>query len=149
MNTRIRQIIEYYGYTTRSFEQKISVSDGTIRKFLGGKISLKTDTILKITAIFPQISLDWLLLGEGDMLRKNVQNTSENIQIENNSCKNVRQNINKNTSYNHNQSDNKQETLEALQDAIEAQKRTIETQKELIAELRKRITEYEKSHLAE
>lgn len=146
MNTRIRQIIEYYGYTTRSFEQKISVSDGTIRKFLGGKISLKTDTILKITANFPQISLDWLLLGEGEMLRKNVQNTSENIQIKNNSCKNVRQNINKNTSYN--QSD-KQETLEALQDAIEAQKRTIETQKELIAELRKRITEYEKSYFSE
>lgn len=69
MNTRIRQIIEYYGYTTHSFEQKILVSQGTIGKMLGGKISLKTETILKICANFPDISLDWLLLGKGEMLR--------------------------------------------------------------------------------
>ncbi|MCQ2327031.1 MAG: helix-turn-helix domain-containing protein [Bacteroidales bacterium] len=68
MRDRIRQIIEKQNYSVRKFEQEISVSDGIISKFLHGKIGLKVDTLQKITEKFPQINIDWLVNGRGEML---------------------------------------------------------------------------------
>lgn len=143
MITRVKQIIDYYGYTTRAFEQKISVSDGTIRKFLGGKISLKVDTILKITANFPQISLDWLILAKGEMLRKNEKNEDK---IPNNS-QNIGQNFG-NATYlseatpKYKASPNS--TIEALYRAIRAQQDTIDAQQKLIGSLERHIESLER-----
>ena len=68
MKDRLRQIIENKNYSTRQFEQKISASEGTISKFLCGKIGLKVETLLKIAANFPEINLDWLITGRGEMI---------------------------------------------------------------------------------
>lgn len=67
MKDRLKQIIEYYGIKARPFEIKISVSEGTISKFLAGKIGIKAETLQKINAIFPDINLDWLITGRGSM----------------------------------------------------------------------------------
>lgn len=138
MDIRVKQVIDFYGYTTRSFEQKISVSDGTIRKFLVGKISLKVDTILKITANFPQISLDWLLLGRGDMLRKDEEKTQQNQNI-NQNYGNATYLSEPKSKYNQNNIaiTAQQDTIKALQDTIKALQDTVEIQRELINELRK------------
>ena len=74
MENRIRKVIDYYGLKPYSFEQKISVSEGTIRKFLTGEIGMKVDTLAKISANFPDVSIDWLLLGKGEMLREKCEN---------------------------------------------------------------------------
>ena len=71
MKERVRQLIEYYGLNPYSMSVKISVSEGTIRKFLAGKIGMKVETLTKILVIFDEISPDWLLLGKGEMLREN------------------------------------------------------------------------------
>lgn len=70
MEQRLKQIIEYYGFNPYSLEQKIFVSEGTISKFLAGKIGMKVGTLVKILELFPDISPDWLLLGKGEMLRQ-------------------------------------------------------------------------------
>ena len=71
MNERIRQIIDYYNITIRQFEQKISASEGQIYKGLSRKSDFGSATIAKILDSCPDISPDWLLLGRGEMLRKN------------------------------------------------------------------------------
>ncbi len=77
MENRIRKMIEYYGLKPYSFEQKILVSEGTIRKFLAGEIGMKVDTLAKISANFPDVSIDWLLLGKGEMLRQNSEKNND------------------------------------------------------------------------
>ena len=147
MEKRIKQIIDYYGYTTNSFEQKILVSRGTIGRVLAGKITLKCETIRKICETFRNISSDWLLLGEGEMLRKNEKNEDE---IPNN-CQNIGQNFGNATYLSESSPKYKaspKSTIEALysairaqQDTIEAQQRTINTQQELIDLLKKQLSE--------
>lgn len=72
---------------------KISVSEGTIRKFLAGKIGIKAETLVKILTTFDEISPDWLLLGRGKMLRQNDailnQNEPKNNSFEEKNVKNV------------------------------------------------------------
>lgn len=142
MDKRIKQIIDYYGFTINSFEQKISVSRGTISRVLAGKITLKYETIRKICETFHNISSDWLLLGEGEMLRKNEKNSGENINISNRQCTSVQNNFAKNTiAEPSTEYGNLHATIEALQNTIEAQQRTINTQQELIDLLKKQLSE--------
>lgn len=142
MDKRIKQIIDYYGYTVNSFEQKISVSRGTIGRVLAGKIALKYETIRKICEVFRNISSDWLLLGEGEMFRKFNEKPPENIQISNRQCRTVQNNFAKNTiAEPSTEYGNLHATIEALQNTIEAQQRTINTQQELIDLLKKQLSE--------
>ena len=64
---RISQIIETYNMTPHSFEMRCSLTNGYVRGIKLEIGSLKLEQILKN---FPDISPDWLLLGEGEMLRK-------------------------------------------------------------------------------
>ena len=73
LTERVKQIIEYYGLNPYSMSVKISVSEGTIRKFLAGQIGMKVETLTKILTIFDEISPDWLILGKGEMLRENCK----------------------------------------------------------------------------
>ena len=69
MNKRLKQLIDYYGISTRQFEQKISVSNGVIAKVLSANTTLRSDILSKITDSFPDVNLDWLLTGKGEMLK--------------------------------------------------------------------------------
>ena len=77
MEERVRQLIDYYNINPYLLERKIFVSEGTISKFLAGKIGMKVTTLVKIMENFPDISTEWLVLGRGEMLRKNAE-ISEN-----------------------------------------------------------------------
>lgn len=143
MEKRIKQIIDYYGYTTNSFEQKILVSRGTIGRVLAGKIALKCETIRKICETFRNISSDWLLLGEGEMLRKNEKN-EEKIP---NNCQNIGQNFGNATYLSESSPKYKaspNSTSEALYSAIRAQQDTIEAQQKLIGSLERHIESLER-----
>lgn len=78
MKDRLKQIIDYYNLTARGFEKKIFVSEGVISKFLSSKNGIKADTFEKINAIFPEINLDWLITGRGDMLFDEEQKQNKN-----------------------------------------------------------------------
>lgn len=68
MKERIKQIIDYYGLNVYSFSIKIGVSEGTIRRFLSDKNGLSVETLQKISNIYTEINLDWLITGRGSML---------------------------------------------------------------------------------
>lgn len=69
MNDRLKQFIEYLGISTRGFEQKISVSNGLIARFLSKNTTIQSDVLSKICDTFPGLNPDWLLTGKGKMLR--------------------------------------------------------------------------------
>mgnify|MGYP002622031402 CR=1 FL=1 len=71
---RLEQFIRTMGYSTREFERAIGVSNGTVRHITD---ALSANLKEKISANFPQLNLNWLLTGNGDMLRSSVTLPSE------------------------------------------------------------------------
>ena len=69
MNNRLRKFLDFQGISVRQFEAMIGSSDGKIAKFMATNSSLKSDTLSKIMEVFPQLSIEWLITGEGDMLK--------------------------------------------------------------------------------
>ena len=69
---RINQIIAHYGITLSTFCKKLGHnSTTTISKIIHEKRNPSSKTIGRIINAFPEISYDWLVSGEGEMLRPN------------------------------------------------------------------------------
>jgi hypothetical protein len=65
---RILQLLESKGVVKDKFFNKIGVSYGNFKgKSL--KSGLNSDTIAEISAIFPDVNLEWLLTGKGSMIK--------------------------------------------------------------------------------
>lgn len=68
MKDRLRQIIEYYNISVNAFSVKNGINESTIRKILTENTSIRSDNLAKIAENFPEINLDWLITGRGEML---------------------------------------------------------------------------------
>jgi len=69
MKKRLIEFLSYLGIGQTKFEEKVGLSRGLINN-IKGEISLKT--INKIVSAYPEINKEWLISGEGDML-KNIE----------------------------------------------------------------------------
>jgi hypothetical protein len=76
MVKRLREFINKQGISVRSFEQKISASDGMIRRAITNNTDIQCKWIVNIADNYPQLNLEWLLTGKGQML-KEVQPVKE------------------------------------------------------------------------
>ena len=85
---RIKQIIDYKQLSTRQFEQKIGSSNGVISKILLKNTDLSGIWLSKIIEKFPEVSSEWLLTGEGEMLKCVENFKQKNDVIEKNIEKN-------------------------------------------------------------
>lgn len=83
MNERIKQLIDYYGISIRSFEQKIMVSESLIYRGLKRNSDFGASVISNILNYCSDISPDWLLLGKGEMFRKETQIQQSEVEIYN------------------------------------------------------------------
>lgn len=79
INDRIRKVIEYYGLSVNQFEQRICTTRGKIYKGLERNSDFGSTTISKILDHCDIISPDWLLLGKGEMLRKETPSSPQMI----------------------------------------------------------------------
>lgn len=79
MNERLKQFIEYLGISTRNFEQKISVSNGLIGRFLSKNTTIQSDVLSKICYTYPDLNPSWLITGRGEMLLNNHQEETSTI----------------------------------------------------------------------
>lgn len=68
MKDRLRQIIEYYNISVNAFSVKNGINESTIRKILTENTSIRSDNLAKIAENFPEINLDWLITGRGEMI---------------------------------------------------------------------------------
>lgn len=62
------------GYLYEVIELSQSNFSGT-----GASSSLKSENLIKVLNVFPELNPEWLLLGTGEMLRKSTENTSDRI----------------------------------------------------------------------
>lgn len=63
---RLRQFIMFKNISTREFERLIQVSYGFVANMSN---STSPQKISKISHCFPELSIEWLLTGEGEMLK--------------------------------------------------------------------------------
>lgn len=75
---RISDFIKFKGITVKTFEERCELSNGYISSMRKGFGAEKLENVLKE---FPELSRDWLLYGEGDMLSGEVQ---QNVNGNNN-----------------------------------------------------------------
>lgn len=120
----IKQNILYFAdslnISRREFYKKIDVSRGTLES----KSGITEEILSKFIATFPEINLQWLILGEGEMYQVNKLNNTplyNKTEIEQKTC----------------------EKCEEKERIISSQQQTIETQKQLIHFLQVQIEKTE------
>lgn len=69
MIERLAQFIQALGISVRAFENSIAASDGMIRRAINHKSDIQSKWISSIAENYPQLNLEWLIIGRGSMLR--------------------------------------------------------------------------------
>lgn len=72
---RLVEIMNSHGLNAKQLSVRLGVSAGTISNIIGGRNRPSHEFLKSIALTFPQISRDWLFMGEGDM-RKPGSETS-------------------------------------------------------------------------
>lgn len=73
INKRIEEIIEYFGMNVSSFSKLIGVAQTSLRDCVKGGAEPKYSTLNKIIIAKPLISSEWLLTGNGNMLKEDLE----------------------------------------------------------------------------
>lgn len=66
MKDRLMQFINYKDISVQAFETNVNLSNGAVSKMGDGT---RRSTIDKISNSYPDLNTNWLLTGEGDMLK--------------------------------------------------------------------------------
>lgn len=74
---RIKEFIDKNGLTVKDVEKKIGMSNGSLGSQIKNNKSIGSDKIENFLSTYPDVSAEWLLRGEGYMIK------SENIAKEN------------------------------------------------------------------
>ncbi|MGV4439916.1 S24 family peptidase [Ornithobacterium rhinotracheale] len=67
---RIKEYIDYKGITNKEFEINVGFSNGAFASQLKRGRTIGVDKLENILSSYPEISPEWLLTGEGAMLKK-------------------------------------------------------------------------------
>ncbi|GAB3911479.1 hypothetical protein GCM10028803_53020 [Larkinella knui] len=70
INERFKKLIEALGLNPNSFAKRLGKAQSSIAVIVEGKSKPGYELLEKVFANFPQVSRDWLLMGEGEMFRK-------------------------------------------------------------------------------
>ncbi len=71
MNTlkRIKQYIDYKGITNQNFEKQVGFSNGAFASQLKNNRTIGVDKLENILIAFPELNPEWLLTGNGEMIK--------------------------------------------------------------------------------
>lgn len=67
MKDRISAIITKKGLTPTQFADQVGIQRSTLSHILNGRNKVSTEIVTRIHHKMPEISINWLLFGEGDM----------------------------------------------------------------------------------
>ena len=84
--TRIKKVMDFHQLTASLFADKIGVQRSSISHILSGRNKPSLDFILKITGIFKDVDIHWLLHGTGSFPKKEEtksQTTSSTLFTDN------------------------------------------------------------------
>ncbi|UMQ42772.1 helix-turn-helix domain-containing protein [Chryseobacterium sp. Y16C] len=80
LNERISKVIEYSNFTPSEFADEIDVQRSSISHITSGRNKPSLEFIIKIKSRFPEILWDWLVTGEGQMLKSDLPEAKEIIE---------------------------------------------------------------------
>ena len=64
--TRLKKVMEFHHLTASLFADKIGVQRSSISHILSGRNKPSLDFILKVTSVFNDVDIEWLLKGKGN-----------------------------------------------------------------------------------
>lgn len=70
MRDRIKKIISEKRFSIASFAKEIGVKQPTLNQQLVGDRSVSLEVVERIIRTFPEISCDWIITGQGDMIKQ-------------------------------------------------------------------------------
>lgn len=73
---RLLEYLKYLGIGQNAFENNIGVSVAYISKLKG---SIGSEVLAKIKRTYPELSIDWLVDGDGEMIRQNVTQNNQHV----------------------------------------------------------------------
>jgi plasmid maintenance system antidote protein VapI len=68
--SRLELLMDHYELSASAFSDAIGVQRSSISHLISGRNKPSLDFILKVNTRFPEVDLYWLLLGEGDLIKK-------------------------------------------------------------------------------
>lgn len=74
---RIRQFAESQYDSMREFERDSNVTEGVFSKSFNKGAEIRTDNLEKFAENFPQVSAEWLLRGDGEMLLSSTDSAKD------------------------------------------------------------------------
>ena len=92
LQTRLRRFLEAKGLSYNEFEQAVGLSNSMAYKL---NENIRKKTLTRISLAFPDLNTDWLLYGEGEMLRPSASVTQS--VVGNNNTNNNNYNSSDNT----------------------------------------------------
>lgn len=131
MKKRLLDIIKYLNMSTRSFEAECSLQRGNISN-MSEDSAIGSDKLSKIHARFPEINLEWLITGQGSMLKNKDSSVISEPQAQCGRQNNETQYLKKQITEQKKELDNKQKIIENQQKIIDSQLKTIDEQNEQI-----------------
>lgn len=76
--TRLKLFMDSIGIASSQFADSCEIPRPSFSQLLSGRNQKVSDVLIKkIHSVYPQLSIMWLMFGEGDMLEKKKQNSSE------------------------------------------------------------------------
>ena len=73
LNERIAKIIEYSAYSSSEFADAVEVQRSSISHITSGRNKPSLDFLVKVKDRFPELQWDWLITGDGEMLKSTEQ----------------------------------------------------------------------------
>ncbi|WP_313807457.1 helix-turn-helix transcriptional regulator [Flavobacterium sp.] len=72
---RLETLFDFYGLSASGFADKIGVQRSSLSHLLSGRNKPSLDFIMKITEVFPEVDLYWILNGTGNFPKDENQTT--------------------------------------------------------------------------
>lgn len=70
MKFRINELLQHFNMTQAELSKRIGLNNTvTINRLAGNHVKPSFDIIVKILGAFPEINANWLLTGEGEMMK--------------------------------------------------------------------------------
>jgi DNA-binding XRE family transcriptional regulator len=80
IETKILQVFNRSGLSRLDFANKLHISNAVLSHITSGRNKASLDLVINILTHFPEISADWLLLDKGEMLRNELEHSSQKIK---------------------------------------------------------------------
>lgn len=80
---RIKKFIDSKGISVRVFEKNVGMSNGSFASQLKNNKTIGVDKLENILHVYPEINPEWILTGDGEMLRSKNDNCIQDNQSNN------------------------------------------------------------------